>query len=365
MKIGLIIYGSLDTLSGGYLYDRQLVQHLRDHGCLVEILSLPWRDYPAHLRDNMLIGWARRIAASDFDLLLQDELNHPSLFLLNQLLRRICRCPIISIVHHLRSAEQHPAHLMPIYQMVEKLYLRSVDGFIYNSQTTRHIVEGVLGQEMPGIIAFPAADHSQPPSHNQVIEKIAQRLETDGPLRLVFVGNLMARKGLHTVLNALARLESTSWHLHVVGSHEVDSDYSAGIRHRANTLSLSPFVTWHGRISDEELAKLLLECDVLIMPSYEGFGIVFLEAMACGLPVLAARVGAAPEIVYPGINGYLVEWDDDLSLASKVELLQSNRVHLATLAYHARRRYEEHPTWAQSMDNAYRWLTTIRQTHTD
>ena len=319
MKIGLIIYGSLDTLSGGYLYDRQLVQYLRDQGCEVETLSLPWRNYPAHLRDNFQVGWVQQIAASDFDMLLQDELNHPSLFLLNHLLRRICRCPIIAIVHHLRSAEQHPAHLMPIYQTVERLYLHTVDGFIYNSQTTRHIVTGVLGREVPGIVAFPAADHSQPPTHDQVTDKLARRLETDGPLRLIFVGNLMERKGLHTVLNALARLESTSWHLHVVGSQEVDSDYSAAMHHRANTLSLSPFVTWHGRISDEELAKLLLECDALIMPSYEGFGIVFLEAMACGLAVLAANVGAAPEIVYPGINGYLVEWDDDLSLASKVE----------------------------------------------
>ena len=52
LKIGLIIYGSIDTLSGGYLYDRMLVDYLRAQGDTVEIISLPWRNYAAHLTDN-------------------------------------------------------------------------------------------------------------------------------------------------------------------------------------------------------------------------------------------------------------------------------------------------------------------------
>jgi hypothetical protein len=89
VKIGLIIYGSIDTLSGGYLYDRQLVAHLRGVGCQVDILSLPWRTYAAHLSDNFRLAWARQIANAKYDLLLQDELNNPSLFLLNTELRRL------------------------------------------------------------------------------------------------------------------------------------------------------------------------------------------------------------------------------------------------------------------------------------
>ena len=52
MKIGFLIYGSLDTLSGGYLYDRKLVEYLRTQGDTVQIISLPWRNYAAHLSDN-------------------------------------------------------------------------------------------------------------------------------------------------------------------------------------------------------------------------------------------------------------------------------------------------------------------------
>src|SRR3972149_8711543 len=99
MKLGLVIYGSLDTLSGGYLYDRKLVEYLREQGDTVEIISLPWRNYVMHLTDNFHFrlpfsnviappkysGVTRSAATKQspnsgkFDILIQDELNHPSL----------------------------------------------------------------------------------------------------------------------------------------------------------------------------------------------------------------------------------------------------------------------------------------------
>ncbi len=63
----------LDTMSGGYLYDRKLVKSLRKRGDQVEIISLPWRKYAAHLTDNFHFRLPR-----GFDLIIEDELNHPS-----------------------------------------------------------------------------------------------------------------------------------------------------------------------------------------------------------------------------------------------------------------------------------------------
>jgi glycosyltransferase involved in cell wall biosynthesis len=356
VKIGLIIYGSLDTLSGGYLYDRQLVAHLRANGCEVEILSLPWRNYPLHLSDNLHLGWARKIADARYDLLLQDELNHPSLFLLNSLLRRQCTCPTITIVHHLRSSEDHPAALLPFYRAIERQYLTTVDGYIFNSQTTKQIVHQLLGHSVPHVVAYPAVDHLQLPTHSTVVSAITERLQRHAPLQLLFVGNLMARKRLHTVLQALADLKQRNWQLHIVGSQAIDPHYSTEMHHLASTLALAPHLTWHGRISDEELTKLYSTSDCLVMPSYEGFGIVYLEAMAHGLPVIAATAGAAHEIVQPGKNGYLIPLDDNMTLAHHLERIQTNRVHLATLAFHARQSFEAHPTWQASMQAAYQWL---------
>jgi hypothetical protein len=100
MKIGLIIYGSLDTLSGGYMYDRKLVEYLRAQGDTIEIISLPWRNYASHLADNLSFK-----LPADLDILIQDELNHPSLIAANSTKHPY---PIISLVHHLRSSELRP-----------------------------------------------------------------------------------------------------------------------------------------------------------------------------------------------------------------------------------------------------------------
>ena len=82
MRIGLLIYGSLDTLSGGFLYDRKLVQYLLSHGDEVEVISVPWRQYGRGLLDNLSPDLIQRLKLATFELLVQDELVHPSFFLL-------------------------------------------------------------------------------------------------------------------------------------------------------------------------------------------------------------------------------------------------------------------------------------------
>src|SRR5512133_273198 len=133
MKIGFVIYGSLDTLSGGYLYDRKLVEYLRTQGDTVEIISMPpgmtgrsdWRNYAAHLGDNFTFR-----LPTGLDILIQDELNHPSLIAANAGKHPY---PIISLVHHLRCSELRPKWQNRFYRLVEKAYLNSIDGFIFNS----------------------------------------------------------------------------------------------------------------------------------------------------------------------------------------------------------------------------------------
>src|SRR5574341_2677181 len=161
MKLGLVIYGSLDMLSGGYLYDRKLVEHLTRCGDRVEVISLPWRDYARyarHLADNLSRGLWRRLERLDVDVLLEDELNHPSLVWANRRLKRGGAYPIVSIVHHLRSSELRPAWQNRFYRWVERLYLRSADGFVFNSRNTQAAVQALAGAGRPAVVAYPAAD---------------------------------------------------------------------------------------------------------------------------------------------------------------------------------------------------------------
>lgn len=351
MHVGLIIYGSLDTISGGYLYDRKLVEHLRRQGDRVEVISLPWRSYPRHLGDNLSPGLLRRLENLAVDVLLQDELNHPSLFWINHRLRRQVNYPLLSIVHHLRSSEARPAWQNWAYRWIESRYLETMDGFIFNSQATRRVVTALLGRTprgaRPSLVAYPAGDRFKPQIDPQVI---ARRALESGPLQVLFLGNLIPRKGLHTLLSAIERLDTAHLRLSVVGSPSFDPAYAGRIHRRVQSDCLAGRVTFHGALDGDALAKLLRSSHLLVVPSsYEGFGIVYLEGMGFGLPAIATTSGAAGEIVTHERDGFLIPPENPQILADHLSRLAENRKELAEMSQAARLRYLAHPTWSDSM----------------
>jgi len=358
LNIGLVIYGSLDTLSGGYLYDRKLMDHLARFGDRIEIISLPWRNYARHLADNLDRDLLRRMRRLNVDILLQDELNHPSLFWLNRRLKRSNPYPLVSIVHHLRCSEKRPAWQNAFYRLIERLYLASVDAFIFNSQTTQQTVTqiGVNQSARAFIIAHPAGDHYSPDISE---EEIFKRAQEPGPLRLLFLGNLIPRKGLHTLVEALGHLPHDDYRLTIVGSLDVDKAYSNAIHRQIARECLSDSVRIRGSLNERRLAALLRSSQLLVVPSsYEGFGIVYLEGMGFGLPAIASTAGAAHEIITHGQNGYLVPPGDACALAECLSGLAQDRQRLGAASLAARKRYLEHPTWEQTAGRIRSFLAT-------
>jgi glycosyltransferase involved in cell wall biosynthesis len=354
VRVGLIIYGSLDIVSGGYLYDRMLVEHLRRQGDQVEIISLPWRTYGQHLGDNFWPSLYRRLRQASVDVLLQDELNHPSLFWHNRRLRDRIAYPLLSIVHHLRCSEARPAWQSRLYRWVEQRYLTSVDGFIFNSQTTRTAVEELAGASRRSMVAYPGGDHLCP---RLTLDQITARAQQPGPLLILFVGNLIPRKGLHTLLAGLARLAPESWRLEVVGSLAVDASYVQSIRRQIAAANLTEQVTLSGSLSQADLAARLAQSHLLAVPSsYEGFGIIYLEGMGFGLPAIASTAGATSEIITHGHNGFLVPPNDPVSLAQHVDELRQNRDRLLQMSLAAQHRYAAHPTWSESTERIRQFL---------
>ncbi|MBE2225661.1 MAG: glycosyltransferase family 4 protein, partial [Anaerolineae bacterium] len=255
--------------------------------------------------------------------------------------------PIISIVHHLRSSEAHPRGLMPIYQHIERRYLRSVDGFVFNSQTTKREVEKMTGSESPHVVATPAGDRFQP-----VIsaEEIVARCQQPGALRLLFVGNVMARKGLHVLIGALAQLPEMDWRLAVVGETAVSPSYTRRIQAQIEAANVSDRIAFHGAVSDADLAYHYRRSHLLAVPSqYEGFGIVYLEGMSFGLPAIGTTSGAAGEIIQDGENGVLVREGETAVLSQRIHHLHQNRYELTRLSLNARQSFLTWPTWDDSM----------------
>ena len=357
MRLGLIIYADLETVTGGYLYDRKLVAYLRQRGDEVEVISLPWRNYGHHLADNLSLRLRQRLQSAKFDALIQDELNHPSLWLMNRWLKRRVDYPVVALVHLLRSSESRAAWLKPTYRAVERQYFKTADGAIFNSRATRAAVEQLTGRQIPGVVAYPGRDHLR---HEPAPAQIAERARRPGPLRVIFVGNVLRGKGLDTLIEALGQLTPGSWRLMVVGSLTMDRAYAQRVGRQVTRAGLTGSIELVGAVSNDEMPGYLVRNHLLAVPSrYEALGIVYLEAMACGLPVIATAAGGAREVVRHGEDGFLTMPGDAGALARHMRQLYQQRERLVEMSLRAYQHSQAHPTWEQSFSPARDFLLSL------
>ena len=143
---------------------------------------------------------------------------------------------------------------------------------------------------------------------------------------ILSVGRMDPLKGLDMLIGAMARMEdATDTRLVVVGG---DPGRDRELK-RLNTVSaqlgLQDLVSFAGAVDQTELPTYYSAADVFVMPSYyESFGLVALEAMACGTPVIASRVGGLRTLVKDGETGYLVPWRCPEPYAQRLDILMAN-----------------------------------------
>lgn len=147
-------------------------------------------------------------------------------------------------------------------------------------------------------------------------------LPADKPI-VMYLGRLDAEKHLHILVEAMAVIrKKIDAHLLIVG-HGNDAD---NLRQLARNLDIAKHVTLTGRVEDEDMPKLCRTATVFAMPSpAELQSIATLEAMACGLPVVAVDAGALYELCQDGRNGYLVKTDDSAQMAEKIAHILSDK----------------------------------------
>ena len=354
MRIVFFLFGSLEMNSGGFLYDRKLVEHLRSAGHQVDIVPLPWLDYyPSEAQLDSVWARVRQLDPDDYDLILQDELAHPVLCRLNPWLRQ-WGVPIASIVHHLRCSEEGAIADTCRAMFHEDIYLAGVDGFVLNSKATYVSIRNLTGSDRPFIIAPPGADRFEPRFDEESLKK---KSFEPGPLRVLFAGNIIPRKGLHTLISGLRKVPHGDWRLSIAGGWEFDPQYAGEIKRRIRDNGLDSRIDVLGHVDDDVLEALLEQAHVLAVPSsYEGYGIIYAEAMGFGLPAIGCRVGGVPEIIQHGLNGFLIKPGDDAALARHLGALHADRKLLAEMGIAAHHFSLSLPTWEQSLHQAAGFL---------
>jgi glycosyltransferase involved in cell wall biosynthesis len=205
---------------------------------------------------------------------------------------------------------------------------------------------------LPLGVRDPRADDSADPSR-------------DGGGGILFVGRLERRKGVDLLLDAFAsvRERDPEARLTLAGQDSLNTEtaetYRAGFERRAaGDPGLAGAVTFLGPVSAERLSELYAGCDVVCAPSrYESFGLVAVEAMAFGKPVVACATGGTVEVVRDGVDGLLAPADDAPALAERLARLLADRRSRERLGASGRQRFEEAydlPVAARRIAAAYR-----------
>jgi phosphatidylinositol alpha-1,6-mannosyltransferase len=175
------------------------------------------------------------------------------------------------------------------------------------------------------------------------------RRDESAPPRLVTIARLEPRKGVDTVLRALPSLirQHPGLEYDVVGKGEDHARLVA----LARQLGISKHVRFHGYISEGEKADLLSRATLFLMPnrrepgSVEGFGIVFVEAAAFGIPSIAGADGGTSDAVLHGQTGLIVDAEDDAAIEAAISHLLDNSAGRRAMGEAAHQRFWNEFTW--------------------
>lgn len=337
----VVVPGDLGTRTGGYGYDRRIVDGLRDAGWSVTVVSLigefPHPDVHA-----------RREAASQFARLADDALVMVDGLALGALpaeaVQERHRLRLVALVHHPLALETGlDAEVAARLESSERLALQAVRLAVVTSRATAAMLER-YGVEVDRIAVVEPGTDPAP-------------LASGGgkTLRLLSVGSLVPRKGYDTLIAALGNLADRPWQLTSVGALDRDPEGVARIRRAIRAGGLEERVTLKGELDERDLAVEYHRADVFVLAShYEGYGMAVAEALARGLPIVSTPTGGIPRLVGDAA-GILVGPGDVVGLTEALASLMDDPARRATLSAGARRVRERLPTWkdaARAMSDA-------------
>lgn len=342
----VVVPGALDTPTGGFVYDRKLVEGLRQRGRDVRVHELPpgwpkpdtetyaqaaglFETLPANalvIVDGLALGVLPEVAA-----------------------RHGGRLKLIALVHHplaeetdLSDAERIALRRSERAALAHVRHVVTTSAFTADALLDYDVTAPNLTVAPPGVAPADAA------------------LGSPGPgLTLLSVGAVIPRKGYDVLLHALVGLTHCQWHLEVVGSETLAPRHATGIQRLVEQLGLGSRVTFHGELTGDCLARAYRGADLFVLAShYEGYGMVLTEAVSHGLPVVATAGGAVP-FTLPEGSGLLAPPGDVTGLRAALARVMDESELRARLRDGAAAAARNLPTWDEVTDRVLLTLDEV------
>ena len=336
--------GDLDTPTGGYHYDRRLIEELRKAGVAVETAVLP----DCSLNPDQQIKESVRhtlAALPDQAIVVIDGLAFGVLDDIAAVEAQ--RLRLVALCHHPLALESGLTEQQRQALLVsERRALSCARAVVVTSAYTRQVLRDQFAVPAAKVIAaLPGTDR-------------VPFAPCDGdPVRLLTVATLTPRKAHDVLINALAPLKSLAWQARFVGGGEFDPTWAASLHELVDKLRMSSRICFAGSVDDTRTEYQ--QADLFVLPSrFEGYGMAFAEALAAGLPVIAARSGAVPEVV-PESAGLLVMPDDAAALSEALRQLLTHVELRRRLQEGARQAAASLPSWTDTASRVARKLEEI------
>jgi glycosyltransferase involved in cell wall biosynthesis len=330
-EVWFAIPGDPATLTGGYVYARRLMEELPATGWMPRPLQWPG-SFPnpseadlAAVRaslEEIPAGATVLIDGLAYGALPMSVLDGPNL-------------RIVALVHHplARESGLSPTDVKR-FEASERAALARAHRIVTTSEMTARTLIEDFGVARARIrVALPGTER-------------APRAQGSGDVPLLLtVGTLTPRKGHDVLIAALAQITDLGWNSRIIGSKERDLATTATLRKLIEQHGLEKRVTLAGEMNAQSLREMYHRADVFALASrYEGYGMVFAEALAHGLPIVACAAGAVPDTV-PADAGILAPPDDPGAFAAALRRVLTDHAFRLRLKEAAWRHGQTLPQW--------------------
>lgn len=347
--------GAKPPQTGGELYNFKLSEYLDKQGWQQDYVSLHEKKH--FLRLSKIPFFGDIIASLIFAIILfkyrgilvEDHYFSKYLFLTNIVQRLFFKSKIIVVVHLFYSYDSSDKFLLRrfINRTIEKIRLSFADLIIASSEYSKseivsvginpdsvHVLSPGLDREKFSILASSGKLDSE---------------DSKASKKILCVGNYVSRKGIIYLIEAFSQIQRRDFSLHLVGNRKNNSSYYNQLNNAVKKLKLTECVVFHDGSDQENIKQLYASADIFVLPSFkETFGIVFLEAMHYGLPIITTNVSAMPELIESGKNGFLVPPGDSQALANAISTLIENPDLIKKMGETGRKKVATSYYWEQT-----------------
>jgi glycosyltransferase involved in cell wall biosynthesis len=325
-----VVPGRLDQLTGGYLYDRHVIDGLRSRGHAVKVTELGPNDCETALAE-LADGTTAVIDGLALPGLEQAVYDHWR------------RLRLVALVHHPLADETGLSRAAA--ERITRLEAAALQRFRRIVCPSARTAAGVEAYGIP-----PERICVIPPGTAKPDRPLRSRR---GPVRsLLCIASVIPRKGHRVLVAALARLRGLDWQMVCIGSLERDPRTARSIRQMISAARLGRRITLAGEQPPRMVMRAYRAADLFVLPSlHEGYGMAFAEAMTHGLPIIATAAGAIPETV-PRDAGLLVRPGGAAELARALRRVIADPALAVRLAAGSRAAGARLPDWRQATE---RW----------